>query len=275
MKVYSWYKDFFKFLEKMSQSSHKWQVYFSYYYQPHQEFLDSYFNHFPLMNFSSLKERVETIKSEDYAYLKSLIKEHNPEKIIIEAYHRCREIFPTKIEPEVYLFVGFFSPDGFVMEFKGKPVICFGLERFKGFRLLKILFAHEYGHFLLNLTQREIPQEKKIDWFLISEGLATYLSRIVFPEYKLSDHLFLRRDRLNWLEGKKEFLKSIYYSYQFKQNILSELLLKGDPELDIPPQAGKYLGYLLVSDSLRKVKSEEIASLFSEKDLFSLLKKPG
>lgn len=73
------------------------------------------------------------------------------------------------------MFVGFFSPDGFVMNYNKKPVICFGLERFKDFELLKNLFVHEYAHFLLNREGEEIPAEKKFQWLIISEGMAVYL----------------------------------------------------------------------------------------------------
>jgi hypothetical protein len=150
MMLYSLYRDFFRFLEKIPSSSNQWGIYFSHYYKIHQEFLENYFSYFHLINSSNLKQRVETIRASDYSQLKHLVSVSPPEEIIKEAYERCIRIVPVKDEPDVYLLVGFFSPDAFVLNFRAKPIICFGLERFRDFKLLRILFVHEYAHFLMN-----------------------------------------------------------------------------------------------------------------------------
>jgi hypothetical protein len=267
MKIFSLYKDFFKFLDKTSPRSKKWKIYTTYYYEPHREFLQNYFSHFPFINFSSLRQRVETIKISDYSQLKNLIEVCSPEEIIQEAYQRCMKILSPRENPKVYLLIGFFSPDGFILNFKGKPVICFGLERFKDFRLLRILFAHEYAHFLLNLSKGEVPERKKLDWLLISEGIATYLSYSAFPNLKLSDHFLFSRDRLNWCQENERYLREIYCSETFSKRELMDFYHKGNAELSIPPRAGKYLGFQAVKKYLAQRRKKNISPLFSDKKL--------
>jgi len=267
MRIFSLYQDFFLFLEKITTDSSKWKIYLTLYFKPHQEFLENYFSLFPLIDASNLRQRVEKIKASDYSQQKHLISVCPPEEIINESYEKCRSIVSSKEEPEAYLLVGFFSPDAFVMNFHGKPVICFGLERFRDFRLLRILFAHEYAHFLLNLSSGEIPEDKKLKWLLISEGIGTCFSSLAFPESKISDHLLMRRDRLNWCQEHEDYLRDIYCSGRFSCEELIDFYRKGNHELDIPPRAGKYLGFQAVRKYLAQGEEKNISSLFSDKNL--------
>ena len=267
MNIHSLYLDFFKFLEELSLRFGNWTAYNTHYYQPHRDFLDTYFSHFPLMNFSNLSDRVEAIKLADYAQLKNLVSICPPEKIIEDAYNVCREIVSPQEDPDVYLMVGFFSPDGFVMNFKGKPVICFGLERFRDFNFLKILFAHEYAHYLLNWSRGEIPEDKEFKWLLISEGIGTCFSQYAFPDYKLSDHLLFRRDRLNWCQENESLLREIYCSGKYSSRELMDFYAKGNSELNLPPRVGKYLGYLAVKEYLEQKEETGSSLLFENKKI--------
>jgi hypothetical protein len=265
VKVHSLYKDFFHFLSRISSQSDKWALYKAHYYQLHQDFLERYFSHFPLIDFSILRQRVEAIRPSDYSQQRSLISVCPPEPIVNKAYERCTSVVAPKEKPAVYLFIGFFSPDGFVMDFKGKPVICFGLERFKDFNLLKILFAHEYTHYLLNLSKGEVPEDKKFKWLLLSEGTATYFSQIAFPETKLSDHFLFRRDRMNWCQENESYLREIYGSGKYSSQELIDFFKNGNADLDLPPRAGKYLGFLAAKKYLGHHKNKDISSLVHDK----------
>ncbi len=259
------YTDFFTFLKRITPQADKWALYDYIYYRPHQEFLKTYFSQFPLINFSNLRERVEKIKSTDYSQLKSLISVCPPEPIIREAYSKCKSIVSPELEPEVYLIIGFFSPDGFILNFKGNPVICFGLERFKDFKLMRILFAHEYTHYLLDRSRGEVPADKKFKWLLLSEGMGTYFSQLVFPEYTLSDHFLFRRDRLNWCQENESFLRETFFSGLYSDVQLIDMHRKGNTELNLPPHAGKYLGYTTIKEFFNQNKDMHPGSLFSEK----------
>ncbi|NIM91986.1 MAG: hypothetical protein GTO17_13690 [Candidatus Aminicenantes bacterium] len=267
MKIYSLYKDFFIFLDKTMPHLKQWKIYSTHYYEPHKEFLENYFSHFPFINFSSLKQRVESIKTSDYSLLRDLISGCSPEQIIKEAYQKCRRLAPPKQEPNVYLLIGFFSPEGFILKFKRKPVICFGLERFNDFRLLRILFTHEYAHFLLHSSKGEVPERKNLEWLLISEGIATCFSYLTFPNFKLYDHLLFSRDRLNWCQENERYLKEVHGSGTFTKQELMDFYHKGSSELSIPPRAGKYLGFLAVKKYLANKRKKNIGLLLSDKKL--------
>ena len=267
MKIFSLYQDFFKFLEKIKLHEEKWNIYFSRYYKPNEEFFENYFSRFPLIDNASLKQRVEAIRTSDYSRLKNLISVCSPEEIIKKAYEKCIKVVLPNEEPEVYLLIGFFSPDGFVMNFRGKPAICFGLERFKDFSLLRILFAHEYAHFLLNLSYGEVPEDKRLKWLLVSEGLATHFSLLAFPDYRLSDHFLFGRDRLNWCQESEPFLREVFCSGKFSSKELMEFYDMGNPDLNIPPRTGKYLGFQAVKSYLGQDRERNIRSLLSDKNL--------
>lgn len=272
MKIFSLYRDFFKFLEKVPSAEEKWNHYLICYYNPHQDFLETYFSHFPLINYSSLKQRVERIKVSDYSWLRHLISTCSPEKLIKEAYQNCIRIVSSRKVPEVYLIIGFFSPDGFVMSFRGKPVICFGLERYKDFRLLPIIFAHEYAHFLLKKSKGKVPIEKKFKWLLLSEGVGTYFSSLAFPRRNMYEHFLFGRGTLNWCQEKEVYLKKVYRSERLSADELMDLYFKGNPERNIPPRAGKYLGFQAVKRYLTQNSEKNIEFFLSDKKSLLSLK---
>ena len=266
MKVYSLYKDFFSFLDKTMPYRPKWPTYFKIYYQPHQDFLESYFSSFPSLDLESLRERVERIKKGDYSRLRNLVAVSPPEAIIDQAHLRCRDVLAPNEEPEAYLFIGFFSPDGFVITLQGKPVICFGLERFKDLTLMRILFAHEYAHFLMRLSWE--TAEAEADWKLklMAEGLATMFSLLSFPDQSLASHFLIRRDVLNWCQANESLLREIYIGTRFGTPELQEMFIIGKPELSIPARAGKYLAFRAIEKYLGQ-EGGRIQDLLEDKNL--------
>jgi hypothetical protein len=219
-----------------------------------------------MIDSSALKERVEAIKPGDYSWLRSLCTLFPPEKIIDEAYGKCLGVAAPPEEPDCYLFIGFFSPDGFVMTFREKPVIGFGLERYKDFRLLQVIFAHEYVHFLLRLTNAAVPEQKKVSWLLVAEGLGTCFSSLVFPELALNDHFFFSRGRLNWCQANEVRLREIYGSKGFSSQELMDFYFKGNPDLDLPPRVAKYLGFQAVRKYLAHNPDVTLSMLLLEKN---------
>jgi uncharacterized protein YjaZ len=166
----------------------------------------------------------------------------------------------------VYLFIGFFSPDAFVMNVKEKPVICFGLERFKDFELLKILFVHEYAHFLLNQNREVVSEENEFQWLIISEGMAVYLSLRAFPNRKLSDHLLFTNDKLNWCQKNESYMREKYFSRKLTSRESIKLYRQGDPNLDIPPHVGRYLGFRALQKYIDHKANSGIKDLFSDRE---------
>lgn len=194
--IYSIYKDFLKFLDK---KDNKWGNYQKYYYSKHSDFLKKYWENFPNSFLENIKVRVEKIKKEDYSHLISLLKEYNLERNIKIFLKKCQQFLKVS-PPDIYLIIGFFSDDGFVIEYNNKPVIGFGLERFKDFKNFPVIFAHEYCHYARRLFYKA---EDTIFEKVFSEGLSCYFSFLVFPEFPIYSHLFLNRKEYNFLKEEE------------------------------------------------------------------------
>lgn len=251
------YRDFLEFLKKLSGDGDPWELYTKCYLNPHRDFLLSYWESFPLMGLDQVRQRVERIKRSDYANLQSLLLRENPEAIVGGALRRCEAVFPAPEEPDTYLIVGFFSSEGFVIQYKGKPVVGMGLERFKDFRSLGLIFAHEYCHYLRSLTgkRKDSLEKRNLGETLLSEGLSVLFSQLVFPERTLPEHLLISRARLNWCITNEEWLKSLVRSELDSRKQVSVLFNAGSEELDIPPRVGHYIGYSLLKE--HQVKTGE------------------
>ena len=266
MLIYSIYKDFIRFLERMDQDNGVWESYRKYYLEPNKEFLLNYWQYFTDMGFEVVKQRVERIRKSHYSNLRSLLMQEIPEKIIKSAYGKCKKIISPPYEPSVYLIVGFFSSEGFVIKFRGKPIIGIGLERFTNFDLLDIIFAHEYAHWLTSCLNDADNSTGTLGNMLLREGLAFVFSKLVFPNKPLYKHLFFSRARLNWCIANEGHLMAIAKSRLYSLATLN-LLKLGDSELEIPPRVSNYISYRLVEQYLSDQGIERLKQLFYLKDI--------
>lgn len=131
---------------------------------------------------------------------------------------------------------------------------------------MKLLFAHEYSHYLLNLKRKKLSQQEKIKELLISEGIATYFSSIVFPEYRIFDHFFFTKDLFNWCQENENHLKNIFCSGKYSSEELIDFYKIGNYELNLPPRVGKYLGYKAIKKYLEKNREKSIKTLLHDPD---------
>jgi hypothetical protein len=73
---------------------------------------------------------------------------------------------------------------------------------------------------------------------------------------------------LNWCQANESFIREIYFSGKFSTQKLNEIFMRGAPELDIPPRAGKYLGFQAVKNYLAGEEEGSIGQLLSDKKIF-------
>ena len=267
MPIYPIYKDFMKFLNRLDKGENQWEAYQKYYLEPHRDFLLNYWQYLSDIGFEAIKQRVKRIKENHYSNLKSLLAQEIPEKIVENAYRRCKEIISPPYEPDIYLMVGFFSSEGFVIEFRNKPIIGIGLERFRDFNLLDIVFAHEYAHWLTSSLSNANNPTGTLGNILLREGLAFVFSKLAFPNKPLYKHLFLSRARLNWCIANEEHLIAIAKLKINSATAVSNFFKLGDNELGIPPRAGNYVSYRLVERYLSSQGREKLKKLFYLKDI--------
>lgn len=243
MAIYRLDKDFFFFLDKISMGAEPWHSYRSIYLDPHREFLETYWQCFENYNESMIRERVKLIRIEHYGQTRSLFEKPDTTEIIKGTLDRCMQILPLEEKPDIYLFVGFFSHDGFVILFKDRPVIGIGCERFKYLDGLSALIAHEYGHIPIR-SGSERPfffKSSKPAKRLIAEGIAIHFSLEVLPQLPLYRHLFLSPGRLGWCRQHEEKLFNLW-----EKGFSEDLFFTGDPESLVPPRVGYFLAYRLV-----------------------------
>jgi hypothetical protein len=249
MAIFPLYRDFFRFLEAIETGQDPWPVYQDLYVRPHGDFFKAYWTtFFPHIDVGTLQDRIRRIRRGHYAILEDLIMENELDRKVAVTIGLCRKLLPEIPPPDVYLLVGFFSADGFIVWLGERPVIGIGLERYRDVRLLDIILAHEYCHYARHLalgTERLSPSDR-LDRKLFSEGLSIHFSRQVFPRRPLCDHLLMSRRRLNWCQKNEEKLLALTRDRLHSDQLIPVLFGTGSVVDGIPPRAGMYLGYRLV-----------------------------
>lgn len=251
MAIRSLYRKFFKFLDGNHENG-IWKAYRRHYWNPNREFFQSYWKSFEHFDPGQIARRVSKIRKEDYGHLRALVYSQDPDALADGALKRSRELTPLDPEPDVYLFVGFFSADGKMLVVQGNPAIAIGLERFKDFRDLPLLIAHEYGHCLQGGFSEDSEAEDKesLFSFMTSEGLAVLFTEAVYPEIPRYRHLFISPERLRWCEENRDILMELAAPELGSKNLVSVLFGPGDPVAGIPPRVGYYLAREMVGQCI-------------------------
>lgn len=263
MPVWRLYEDFFSFLEHRGEDP--WEAYQRWYVKRHPRFFEAYFRTFPDLDAGAIADRVRGVKEGDYGLLRSLIAAEDPGLLAEEALGRSRAVLPLASEPSVFLFVGFFSADGFILEVEDQPSIALGLERFKSFRDLSLLTAHEYGH----LVERSLPPGSSpppagiLLSALRAEGLAVLFTERAFPEITLHRHLFLSPERLQWARENEEALLDLAGADLLSDKLLPVLFGPGDPAAGLPPRLGYFIARQRLRSCLNRHGAEELGEICS------------
>jgi len=259
MKIHCLYRDFFLFLRMISLERDVWSAFRKYYFDKHREFLKRVWFSSQKYTMKNIRERVSSIKRDDYSAIESELKIFDIEESTREVILHCKTILHDPDPCNVYLFVGFFSPDGFVIEYRGEHVICIGLERFSNFRNYDILLSHEYCHYILN---KQCPRKKEsLKSDIVREGICVYFSKVAFPGKKEHHYLFLNEELFSDLEKNSGTLMARLMGGKVRREDVF-----GSCSRDFPPRAGYYLGYRLVKDFVEKTGIDDIGFLLKEQN---------
>lgn len=263
MPIEPLYKDFLKFLERLDGED-PWALYQRLYLQPHERFMTAYLAHFPHLDKAELARRVAEIKPGDYGQMRALLLAQDPETLAGEALRRCRAVLPLEPEPAVYLFVGFFSPDGFTVDLEGQPAIGIGLERFKDFKDLSLLVAHEYCHCAQRVHLKDFisREERPLLHSVVAEGFSVLFTEVVYPQIPLHRHLFLTPERLAWCRENEQTLLELAGADLATEKLVPVLFGQGDPQAGIPPRVGYYIARQMLGHCLSHHGLEEFAREF-------------
>lgn len=278
MSIELLYVDFFRFLDHFKEGD-PWLLYQRLYLQPHRNFLEAYWETFKHFDEAQIASRVRQIKKEDYGHLRSLINVEDPAGKVEETLEQCRSMLQLPVQPPVYLFVGFFSADGATVEVDGRPSIALGLERFKDFKDLSLLVAHEYCHCAQRLLKRGLfaGAERTLLLSVIAEGLAVLFTESLYPLTPLHRHLFLSPERLQWCKENREALLDLAGADLASAKLVPILFGEGDPNAGIPPKVGYFVAREMLGHCLSHHGVEEFRRLFPgfEQLLQKIIKKDG
>jgi hypothetical protein len=230
------YKDFFAFLDK--RGDNYWNDFQKYYIHKYRDFFQIYFRCFTYSK-TALRERVKKTFPEHYAQIKSLILAQPPEDIVERTIKKCIHIVNPPQPVTIYIFIGFFSAEGFTMNVNGKPTIGISLERMRDFSKIDIITAHEYGHYIRNLYYKGTNQYNKT----INEGVATYFSKMVIPTKSLPRHLFMTNGEFNRLLNKRDELL-----HNFKRGKLDKLFNNNQENRRIK----NFIGYIYITNRINR-----------------------
>ncbi|MCP2521156.1 DUF2268 domain-containing protein, partial [SCandidatus Aminicenantes bacterium Aminicenantia_JdfR_composite] len=120
--------------------------------------------------------------------------------------------------------------------------------------------------YLININREKISFGEKIKELLISEGIGTYFSFTVFPDYRIYELFLFTKDLYYWCLKNENYLRNIYCSGKFSFEELIKFYTIGNIDLNLPPRAGKYLGFKAVKNFLEKNK-KSIKNLFHNPSL--------
>ena len=205
MPLMSIYKDFLKFLDASASGGSLWEDYERLYFTPHKQFLSRYWKDCIGLELGELRKRVQSIKLCHYSHLLSLLRSYDLEEVCLSTLQKCSRLLRWADEPTVYLMVGFFSPDGFVFPLGDRPVVGIGLERYRSFRNLPVILAHESCHYMQHVQSYQFDR-CTVGEAMLREGVCIAFSRMVAPDRPLTEHLGMSRGRLNWMRANERLI---------------------------------------------------------------------
>ncbi len=250
LKIYHLYRDFFRFLRATRIEKNLWHSFKEYYYNKYKDFLSNVWFKYQGYTLSLIKERVLSIKKGDYSDLEASLKTFDIDSSTRQIINDCRQLLYIPEICNIYLYIGFFSPDAFVLKFNNRFVIAVGLERFHNFKSYPLLLAHEYCHFVQNVLNGESPGD--LLHRLVREGMAILFSEKVYGHYMPWEYLFMDRRSLNLLNEKLEqYIKEI----AGRNFIINEDIFHGVSER-FYPRAGYYIGYMIVKKLVNESREE-------------------
>lgn len=276
MPVLNLYKDFLNFLDSLPEDD-PWPSYERLYLRPHKNFFETYWGNFAHFDREQIAQRVRQIKREDYGQLRSLIQSEDPVRLAEEALRRCRKILPLDPEPQVYLFVGFFSADGVTIELEGAPAVAIGMERFRDVRDLPLIVAHEYGHCAQRVHLKDFfPKEGNLLYSIVAEGLSVLFSEAAYPEISLNRHLYLTPERWQWAKENRDTILELAAADLASNKLIPILFGPGDPNAGLPPRLGYFVAREMLGHCLSHHGVKDFAETFPRfEELFRTILEKG
>jgi hypothetical protein len=253
LRIHCLYRDFFLFLKMMNLEKDRWSAYRRLYYNKHSDVLSEVWFKYQGYTMNQIRKLVLCIKKADYRVIENILKIYDIEENTKEIILRCKDLLHHQDLCNIYLFIGFSSPEAFLLKYKKKYVICIGLDTFKSFHLYPVLLSHWFCTYFQRINNKRINW--KAENKLISDGISVYFSKLAYPGFKEHDYFFLKEEAYSYLKSHSDeiFLKTMTRGHD--NDIFYE-----DAEHNMY-HAGPYIGFTIVTDYINRTGLKEIEQL--------------
>jgi hypothetical protein len=259
--VHRLYPDFFRFLDALANERGndgvRWENFERLYYGRHRGVLSTLWFEHQTYSRDNIRERVLAVKPGDYGELRSALLRYDLPGVTEAVLERCAAV-AGPFASEVYLLVGFFSPDAFAAECGGKPSIFVGLERFRTFAHYPTLLSHECCHLLMGpatgRSGKDTPDRA------VREGLAVYFSRLAFPDKPAHSYVFMRESAYRELSASFPDARAAADELRKRADRGGGL---GGPWGPGGSRAVYFLGYMLLCEYMERTGLRDIRELIA------------
>jgi len=284
-KIYPAYKDFGRFLEAAEGKSkkEKYNLLNDYYINSNKMVFEE-LSKVSSLDQKAIIDRLISSKKDEYESLIEQVKRQNIIKLCKESINRCFEVLPLKRAPSLYLSIGSSDIISMGRFINNKPVIIIFLELWADVQSsrtpyqtyfknrsnsllndIPLTIANQYSHIVL--YKAGVLGKSFLDK-LIEEGLSTYFSRMMFPDYPFSSHLFFTSAELEWCQRNEWFLKREIRPYlqSLDSDIINRYFFFNDSKKDkwFPDRVGYFVGYRIIEEYLENEYTLTISDLISE-----------
>ncbi len=159
------------------------------------------------------------------------------------------------IDEEIYIIIGLNTTTIYSTKYQNKTVTVILLESTFGIiENIKMLFAHEYTHWIRSREIRHDIFETCIGERFITEGIACNFSEEIVPNRKESYYCIVNEDTIQWVKRHMNLIDdTIKNNLNEKEYMYDFFYMFAKPKINgMPVRTGYTYGYLKVKEYLEK-----------------------
>lgn len=182
---------------------------------------------------------------------------------------KFKEYFGDGVKARIQLHSVLSGTDANVRSFDNEVVISMNLRQVWNYSKdeIEVVLAHELFHVLQGKFQENRPEALPIEGGLFGEGLATFVSSLIFPgkpDWKYISYFKKDDEQYKKMEkSRQDLVKEILADWDSKDEKKKDKFFSGDSEITKPfePRSGYYLGYKVAQKMAEKISAKEVATM--------------
>ncbi len=274
--IYNLIDDFTEKIYPKLGTAEVWDLYNKFYYEPNKEILNRHFNRWDKFEKKKLKNKVIKWKKEDFNNIIKEVEKFNFTKIQ-EVVKKSEDLLDEVNNLEIYFLIGDFRSGIYIDQYKNKNIIIIAFEVVSQYgnpeEIISPVLSHELFHLYHynQLDKKGVIREENFSKLLIDDGLASYFSYLVNPEYSLEKILLYSRKQMNMIKNNEQlYWKEISQAMQNKSTKECILLFIASRKMweerlnyipDWPPRISYYYGFKIVEQYIKEKGEDYIKEL--------------